>query len=49
MILACTAVIVICFWNCVSSVVLMSHIIPENDPHLFRSLLSVGDRPENSI
>ena len=32
-------------WNCVSNVVLMSHIIPENDPHLFHSLLSVGDRP----
>ena len=45
MILACTALIVICFWNCVPNVVLMSHIIPENDPHLFRSLLSVGDRP----
>ena len=28
-----------------SNVVVMSHIIPENDPHLFRSLLSVGDRP----
>jgi len=32
------------FRNCVSTVVLMSHIIPENDPHLSRSLLSVGDR-----
>jgi len=29
----------------VSNVVQISHIITENDAHLFRSLLSVGDRP----
>jgi len=35
----------ICFWNCVPNVVQISHIIAENDIHLFRGLLSVGDRP----
>jgi len=42
--LARSAVMVTCFWNCVSNVVQISHIIAENDPHLFRSVLSVGDR-----
>jgi len=36
--------VVISFWNCVSNVVQISHIIAENDPHLFCSLLSVGNR-----
>jgi len=36
---------VICFWNCVPNVVQIPHIIAENDMHLFRGLLSVGDRP----
>jgi len=44
-ILECSAVMVICFWNCVPNVVQISHIITENDVHLFRGLLSVGDRP----
>jgi len=40
-----SAVIVNCFCNCVSNVVQICHIIAENDPHLFRSVLSVGGRP----
>jgi len=44
-ILECSAVMVICFWNCVPNVVQVSLIIAENDIHLFRGLLSVGDRP----
>jgi len=28
-----------CFWNCVSNVVQISHVIAEKDPHLFCSLL----------
>ena len=45
MILECSAVMVICFWNCVPNVVQISRIIAENDIHLFCGLLSVGDRP----
>jgi len=44
-ILECSAVMVICFWNCVPNVVQISQIIAENAIHLFRGLLAVGDRP----
>jgi len=44
-ILECSAVMIICFWNCVPNVIQISHIIAENDIHLFHGLLSVGDRP----
>jgi len=48
-ILARSAVMVTCFWNCVFNVVQIFHIIAENDPHLFRSVLLVGDRARKKI